>query len=176
MFSIRKSLTAFGLLVTTATASLLPIAAYAQESYAGNLVGGIAGALLGGNGKIAATAAGGIIGAIVGGNVERGSGYRQGYSAPQPAWQQSSQQSYYAPAPQQVPQYATRTEYATYAQPIYAEPVYEQRTYTYSQPEVAYGYVDREQRQNNWHERHERDEEHREWHRDHDRGDSYGWR
>lgn len=170
MFSIHKSLISSGLAIVTLMASLLPITATAQESYTGNIVGGIAGALLGnrvggGNGRIAATAAGGILGAIVGGNVERGSSYRQPYSPPQ--------QTYYAPYPQPAPQYQTRYNTVIYSQPEYAEPVYEQRTYVYSQPQPSYVYVERSHGRKSWQERDDGDDERREWHRDYDRRDDY---
>jgi uncharacterized protein YcfJ len=169
MSSTRKSLVASGIVLATVMASLLPVAAYAQESYTGNVVGGIAGALLGnriggGNGRIAATAAGGIIGAIVGGNVERGSSYRQLNSPPQ--------QTYYNSYPQSEPQYQTRYNPVIYARPAYVQPVYEQQTYIETQQEPAYVYVERDHGRNSWRERDHFEHEHREWHQDHDGRDN----
>ena len=176
----RNSLAIPALVFATVTASLLPIAAQAQDSYAGNIVGGIAGALLGsqvgrGNGKIAATAAGGILGAIVGGNVERGSSYRQSYNQPQQGYYDSDRQ----PPTQYQNSYNTVTyaqpAYAepVYAEPVYAQPIYAQPTYVYAQPETTYVYVQRDQGRHNWRDRDDRDDEHRQWHRDHERGDDF---
>ena len=101
MFATRKSLILSRSIVATAATSFSPLVAQAQKSYGGNVVGGIAGALLGsqiggGNDKIAAAAAGGILCALVGGNVERNNLYRPGYT--------TSQQQYQAPSAQ-VTQY-----------------------------------------------------------------------
>ena len=177
-FTARKALNTLrttGIVAITAVVSLSPLAAQAQESYTGNIVGGVAGALLGsriggGNGKIAATAAGGIIGAIVGGNVERGSSYRQNYGVSQQAYPTVYQQ----PAPRYQRDYTTET----YSQPIYAEPVYERQTYVYARPQPTYVYAQpyferraREDHDRDWYERHGRYEQHRTWHQDHDRHD-----
>ena len=166
MFLFQNVLRGTGITVIMALVSFAPLAAQAQESYTGNIVGGVAGALLGsriggGNGKIAAAAAGGILGAIVGGNVERGSSYRQNYGI--------SQQTYTTSYPQPAPRYGR--DYATqiYNQPVYTEPVYESRTYVYAQP-----YVERESRENydgDWYEHHDRYAQHRGWRYDHDRRD-----
>ena len=140
MFSSRKSIVTVGSIVTAAALFFTPFAVQAQESYGGNIIGGIAGALLGnqvggGSGRIAATAAGGILGAIVGGNVERGSQYR-GPAAVQ-------QQTYYNQYPQQAPQYQQRYNTVTYDQPVYSEPAYVQQSYQYVQPPTSYVYVQR---------------------------------
>ena len=185
MFSVRKSLILSGMIMATATASLLPGSATAQESYTGNVVGGIAGALLGsqiggGNGKIAAAAAGGILGAVLGGNVERNNAYTAGYGNTQQPYYSAPQQSttrYQQYEPRYQTQYPQQYETVTYAQPVYAEPVYEQRTYVYASPPSAYVYGEsnRGYSRSDWYYRQQREEQRREWRREHDRRDSYGW-
>ena len=158
MFATCKSFMLSGMIVATAVASFSPLAVQAQESYGGNVVGGMAGALLGaqigkGNGKIAAAAAGGILGALVGGNVERNNAYqtgsttsRQQYQAPsaQVTQHSSGYQSFDAPQSQSQYQPGYDTQYqnqygvAPYAQPVYVEPVYQQRSYVYTLPQPAY--------------------------------------
>jgi hypothetical protein len=134
MISLRKSVLLTGLVMATAATSVVSLPAQAQEFNSGNLIGGIAGALIGsnvggGNGRLAATAAGGIIGAVVGGNVERNNNaYYQGYAP---------QQGYASSYPQQAPQYQQGYGTASYAAPVYEQPVYAQPTYV--QP--AYGYA-----------------------------------
>ncbi|GAC1426501.1 MAG: hypothetical protein NVSMB6_26790 [Burkholderiaceae bacterium] len=164
MVSLRTSLLSSGLAVVCLTSTLVPVAAQAEESYAGNIVGGIAGALLGsrlggGNGKIAATAAGGVLGAIVGGNMERGSPYRGQYSVPQ--------RTYYDQYPQQVSQYQRTYESVTYPQPVYETPTYERRTYTYAPQQTVYGYAQPSYRE--WRDaddRREHWEDRGDWHHD----------
>ena len=175
MFSLRKSIVTAGCVATTAALLLMPLAAQAQESYGGNIIGGIAGALLGnqvggGNGRVAATAVGGIVGAIVGGNVERGSQYRGQAAAPQ--------QTYYDQYPQQSLQYQQRYDAVTYDQPAYSAPAYSAQPYQYVQPQPSYIYVqpararwrddaDRRDYRDERHERwHERDDQRWNWRRD----------
>ena len=197
MFAARNSLLISGIIVATTVASLSPLAAHAQESYGGNVVGGIAGALLGsqiggGNGKIAAAAVGGILGALVGGNVERNNAYGTGYT--------TSQQQYLAPSArvtqyqsgyqsydtsqyqsQYQPGYGTQDQNqygaTTYVQPVYVEPVYQQRTYVYTPPQPAYVYVEptRAYSDNDWYYRQRQEEQRREWRREHDRQDGNRW-
>lgn len=174
---LRKSvlLASMGMAITVTSVISLP--AQAQEFNSGNLIGGIAGALLGsnvgrGNGRLAATAAGGIVGALVGGNVERNSGYYGG-TPPQPAYapQQSYMNSYEQPAPQYQRGYETVTYpepayvQETYVEPSYA-PVYTQPTYAYVQPQATIVYsqpYDRGDR--GYGERHEYRERRDDWHR-----------
>ena len=197
MFAARKSLILSGMIVVTTVTSFSPLAASAQESYGGSVVGGIAGALLGsriggGNGKIAATAAGGILGAIVGGNVERNNAYRAGYTtsqqqylipSPQVTQYQSGYQAYdtsqYSSQyqPRHESQYQSQYGATTYIQPADVEPVYEQRTYVYTPPQPAYVYAqpERTYTDNDWFYRQQREEQRREWRREHDRRDGYRW-
>ena len=173
-----------GMIVATAVASFSPLAVQAQESYGGNVVGGIAGALLGsqiggGNGKIAAAAAGGILGALVGGNVERNNAYQAGsttlqqqYQAPsaQVTQYQSGYQSYeplqYQPQyqPGYDTQYQNQYGVTRHPQPVYVEPVYQQRTYVYTQPQAEYVYPQPAQTysDNDWYYRRQREEKRRE--------------
>lgn len=159
MVSLRKTVLLTGLVMASAATSVVSLPAQAQELNTGNLIGGIAGALIGsnvggGSGRVAATAAGGIIGAIVGGNVERGNAYAQGYAPQQgyansysqqaPQYQQSYDTVGYAQPVYSQPSYATSYT-PVYSQPAYA-PVYTQPSYAYVQPSYAYvqpsyGYV-----------------------------------
>lgn len=139
---LRKSTLLFGGALATAAMSVISLPAQAQEFNSGNLIGGIAGALLGsnvggGNGRLAATAAGGIVGALVGGNVERNNGYYSGY-APQPGYAQ--QQSYPSSYVQPTPQYQQSYNTVTYGQPSYVQETYVRPSYApvYSQPSYAY--------------------------------------
>lgn len=192
MISLRKSVVLTGLVMATAATSVVCLPAQAQELNSGNVIGGIAGALLGsnvgrGNGRLAATAAGGIIGALVGGDVERNNRYYSGY-APQQAY--APQQSYngtYGTYGQSAPQYQQRYDNVTYAQPAYVQeayvqptyaPVYVQPSYAYVQPQStivysrSYYHGDR-----HYGERHEERDQRDDWHRyqhrdrDHDRYD-----
>ncbi len=171
MFSLRQSIVAAGCTIATAAILISPIAAQAQESYAGNIVGGIAGALLGnqvggGSGRVAATAVGGILGAIVGGNVERESQYRNQFTP--------AQQTYYDPYRQPATQYQRTYDPVTYQEPVYARPSYVQQSYAYVQTQPSYVYA--QPVRGGWRNdadrrdyRDERHDRHREF--DHDRWD-----
>ena len=119
--STKSDLFAAGLIAST----LAPIA-QAQDITLGNvtdnIIGGVAGALLGsrvcsGNGKIAATAAGGIIGSMVGGNVTNGMNSVNGSSNDrtlQPTYFGSPQPAYASPVSSAaVDQYGRYVQYAS---------------------------------------------------------------
>ena len=182
---LRKSALLTGLMMATAAMSVVSLPVQAQEFNSGNLIGGIAGALLGsnvgqGNGRLAATAAGGIVGALVGGNLERNSGYYSGY-APQAAY--APQRPYASTYVQPAPQYQQSYNTVTYAQPAYVEetyvqpsyaPVYTQPSYVYVQPQSTIVYSQQYYRgDRRYGERHEYRERRDDWHgyerRDHGR-------
>ena len=185
MIFLRKSVVLTALMMATAAMSAVALPVQAQEFNSGNVIGGIAGALLGsnvgrGNGRLAATAAGGIVGALVGGNIERNSGYYAG-SAPQPAY--APQQPYTSAYVQPAPQYQQRYDNVTYAQPAYVQetyvqpsyaPVYTQPSYEYVQPQSTIVYSQSYYRgDREYGERQEYRDRHDDWHgyerRDHDR-------
>jgi hypothetical protein len=190
MNMLRKSVLLTSLVTAAAATSVVALPVQAQEINTGNVVGGIAGALLGsnvgrGNGKLAATAAGGIVGALVGGNIERSSNYYGG-AAPQPAYapQQRYTSTYVQPAPQYQQHYDTVTYtqpgyvQETYVQPAYVQetysPVYTQPSYAYVQPQSTIVYSQSYYRgDRGYGERHEYRDRRDDWrgyeHRDHDR-------
>ena len=179
----RKSVLLTSLLMVAAATSVVSLPVQAQEFNSGNVIGGIAGALLGsnvgrGNGRLAATAAGGIVGALVGGNIERNNSYYAG-STRQPAY--APQQPYTTTYVQPAPQYQQRYDnvgygQSAYVQPTYA-PVYTQPSYDYVQPQstIVYsqsyyrgdgGYGERHEyrdRRDDWHGYEHRDHDRREW-------------
>lgn len=191
MNTLRKSVLLTSLVVAAAATSVVCLPVQAQEINTGNVIGGIAGALLGsnvgrGNGRLAATAAGGILGALVGGNIERNNGYYAG-STTQPSY--APRQSYTNLYVQPAPEYQQRYDNVTYAQPVYVQetylqpsyaPVYTQPRYTYVKPQSTIVYSQSYYRgDRGYDERHEyrerRDDwrgyEHRAHDRDHDRRD-----
>ena len=107
MTMLRKSVLLCGLVVATGATSVVSLPVQAQKVNAGNVIGGIAEALIGssigqGNGRAAAAAVGGIVGTLLGGNVERNSGYYAGNSV-KPAY--APQRSYSNPYAQSQLQY-----------------------------------------------------------------------
>lgn len=186
---LRKSVLLTGLLMAAAATTAVSLPVQAQEFNSGNVIGGIAGALLGsnvgrGNGRLAATAAGGIVGALVGGNIERNNGYYYG-ATPQRGY--APQQPYASTYVQPAPQYQQSYNTVTYAQPTYVQETYVQPNYVSAYPQPSYSYVRPQptvvysqpyyRGDRGYGERYEYRDERSEWreneHRDHGRRDRY---
>lgn len=137
---LKNIYVASGLMLGIVGTALAPAPAHAQEEqgYAGNIIGGVAGALLGsrignGNGQIAAAAVGGVLGSMLGGNVQAGM-RQQPYQSQvyQPQVVQQHGYSYPAVQPSEAPPYGYEA-YQYPPQPRYEQAYPQQRVVRYEQ-------------------------------------------